>query len=303
MTRDNWIFVGVAAYFLIFVVGVGSIFLWKVKRRGGRAPVAFKLLRGPGETLRRRIAKFDEDALTRIGGAAFIPALAILPVLCLTVMLRPQTWTGLWIGLGISAVVFVGTLIPAGKWALKDLKRYRDDSLGYLGEPEVAEHLEPLLARGYRVFHDVPAKGAKTDFNLDHVAVGPSGVALVETKTLRKGKTLPGRKDYVVFYDGNKLAWPWRSENRYGLDQAINEADWLKKFIHQRTGIDTEVKPILALPGWWVEPPGQRAAAVAVTNSKNIANEIMGFEQRVLSDDEIDLIARQLDVLCRDVVG
>lgn len=300
MTSNNWVFLSFCVYFLIFIFGVGSIFLWKIKRRGGRAPVDFKLLRGPGETLRRRIAKFDEDALARIGGAALVPTLAIIPVLWLTVKLRPQTWTGLWIGLGIAAVVFVGALIMAGRWALRDLKRYRDDSLGYLGEREVAEHLVPLLARGYWVFHDVPAKGAKTDFNLDHVAVGPSGVALIETKTLRKGNTLPGRKDYVVTYDGNKLAWPWGSVNRFGLDQAVNEADWLKKFVQQRTGIQIEVKPILALPGWWVDPQGK--GIVAVISSKNVASEVEGFGPRVLSDDQIELIARQLDVICRDIV-
>jgi hypothetical protein len=300
MTRDNWIFLGVGASFLLFVAGIVSIFLWRIKRRGGRAPVDFKLLRGPGETLRRRIAKFDEDALARIGGAALVPTLAIMPVLWLTVKLRPQTWTGLWVGLGIAAVVFVGALIMAGRWALRDLKRYRDDHLGYLGEREVAEHLVPLLVGGYRVFHDVPAKGVKTDFNLDHVAVGPNGVALIETKTLRKGRALPGRKDHVVIYDGNKLIWPWGSENRYGLDQAVNEADWLEKFIHQRTGIQTCVKPILALPGWWVDPQGK--GIVAVISSKNVASEVEGFGPRVLSGEQIELIARQLDVICRDVV-
>jgi hypothetical protein len=300
MTRDNWVYVGLGCYFLLFVVGVGSVFLWKIKRRGGRRPVEFKLLRAPGETLRRRIAKSDEDALMFIGGAAFIPLLAIFPVLWVIVKIQPRTWTGMGIGLVTAAVVFVVALVISGRRAFGHMKRYRDDSLGYLGEREVGEYLEPLLARGYRVFHDVPAKGAKKDFNLDHVAVGPAGVALIETKTLRKGKTLPGRKDHVVTYDGNKLIWPWGSENRYGLDQAGNEAEWLMKFVKERTGLQVEVKPILTLPGWFVESKGR--GSVAVVNSKNIASEVVGFGPRVLSDDQIDLIARQLDVLCRDVV-
>ena len=61
------------------------------------------------------------------------------------------------------------------------LKRYRDDRLGYLGEREVAEHLMPLLARGCYVCHDVPTQGVKSDFNLDQVAVGPSGVAVTRS--------------------------------------------------------------------------------------------------------------------------
>jgi hypothetical protein len=156
----------------------------------------------------------------------------------------------------------------------------------------------PLLARGYCVFHDVPAKGAKSDFNLDHVAVGPSGVAVIETKTRRKRHARPGMKDYVVIYDGNQLIWPW-AEDRHGLEQAANEADWLSKFIHQRTGIEISVKPILALPGWWVETKAR--GPVTVINSKNVASAVDGNGSPVLSDQQIDLIARQLDNLCRDV--
>lgn len=148
------------------------------------------------------------------------------------------------------------------------------------------------------MFHDVPAKGAKSDFNLDHVAVGPSGVALIETKTRRKGRARPGVKDHFVTYDGKQLIWPW-GEDRHGLEQAISEADWLGRFIHERTGIDTRVKPVLALPGWWVESKAR--GVVAVVNSKNVAPAVEGKGQRILTDEQVHLISRQIDVLCRDV--
>jgi hypothetical protein len=60
------------------------------------------------------------------------------------------------------------------------------------------------------------------------------------------------------------------------------------------------VKPILALPGWWVE--ARARGAVTVVNSKNVARAVEGIGPRILTDQEIDLIARQLDALCRDVV-
>jgi hypothetical protein len=297
MTREQWIFYAVGAYLLLFMGVTVGIFVWIVKRSAGRAPVAFKLLRGPGETLRRRIAKFDEDFVMRMGGAALIPLGVGLAVFAVLAILRPRIT--LVVGLGITIMAFAGTLIPALRWALRDLNRYRNDRLGYLGEREVAEHLMPLLARGYQVFHDVPAEGAKTGFNLDHVAVGPSGVALIETKTRRKGRARPGMKDHVVIYDGRQLIWPW-GEDRHGLEQAVNEADWLRKFILQRTGIETTVKPILAIPGWWVETKARGDAVVL--NAKNVASAVEGNGPRVLSDQQIDLIARQLDERCRDVV-
>lgn len=300
MTIGNRVFIGGVVYFFIFIFGVGGLFVWKVKRRGGRRPVDFKLLRGPGETLRRRIAKFDEDSFLHFLSASLVPPGVTLLILWIMVKFHLQTWTELWIYLGVAALVFAVSVVLIGRMMFAKLKRYRDDCLGYMGEREVAEHLVPLLAQGYRIFHDVPCKGAKADFNLDHVAVGRAGVALIETKTLRKGRTLPGKKDHVVEYNGDQLFWPWGTANRYGLDQAVNETEWLRKFIRERTNIETAVKPIVALPGWWVEQKGR--GAISVVNSKNVASEVERMSGRVLSVQEIDLIARQLDVLCRDVV-
>ncbi len=299
MTNDSWALYAVCAYVVFFVVAATGIFMWKVKRRSGRTPVAFKLLRGPGESLRRRIAKFEEDGAFRLLGAALVPLGAAVAVLWAIVRLFQVTSpTALGIVLAISAVIFVGGFVMIQRWALRDLTRYRNDRLGYLGERDVAEHLEPLLSRGYRVFHDVPAEGDTSGFNLDHVAVGPNGVASIETKTRRKGRARAGTKEHVVIYDGRQLIWPWGEEGRE-VQQAIGQAEWLKKFILQRTGIATNVMPVLAIPGWWVETTAR--GTVTVTNSKTVANAAEGRGPRILSDEQVDLIARQLDERCRDV--
>jgi len=294
--KEHWAFVAVAAYLLLFMGGVIGIQIWKIRRRHERPPVAFKLLRGPGETLRRRVVKAEEDFLFRVLYAGLVPLIAALVVLTALVLLAPHT--SRLIGFGITALVFLATLIPAGRWALRDLTRYRDDHLGCLGEREVAEQLQPLLADGYRVFHDVPAEGVKKSFNLDHVTVGPTGVALIETKTRRKRPARHGLKDYEITFDGHQLVWPW-GENRDGIDQAINEAEWLEKWIFGRTGLKLTVKPILTLPGWYVkEAPSPR---LRVVNSKILADVIRGRGEVTLTPEKIDLIARQLDDQCRDV--
>jgi hypothetical protein len=297
--KDHWAFVAVAAYLLLFAGAVVGIQIWKIKRRHERPPVAFKLLRGPGETLRHQVAKAEENFLFHVVYAALVPVLAAGAVLEVLIIFVPHTPTPLLICLGISALVFLAALIPAGRWALRDLTRYRDDHLGYMGEREVAEQLQPLLADGYRVFHDVPAEGAKKAFNLDHVTVGPTGVALIETKARRKRPARPGFKDPEVAFDGHQLVWPW-GENRDGIDQAINEADWLEKWIFGRTGLKLTVKPILTLPGWYVkEAPSPR---LRVVNSKILADVVRGRGEVTLTPEKIDLIARQLDDRCRDVV-
>lgn len=298
MNRDSFWLLWSGIYALAFGFCAVGVYLWQIKRRGGRAPVAFKLLRGPGETIRRRMAKFDENLAQNLLICSLGPPFAGLTAFVAVVKVSPSSVALIGTGAGIGAVVFaVGTVISF-RTAMRGLKRNRDDRLGYLGERDVAEHMRPLLARGYHVFHDVPAEGGKKDFNLDHVAVGPAGVAVVEVKTRRKGRARPGFKDHVVVFDGQQFIWPW-GEDRHGIDQALYEAEWLKRLIFARTGLDIPVKALLALPGWWVEVKAR--GQVAVVNSKNVASAIEGSGAHVLSDKDIDLIARQLDTLCRDV--
>lgn len=258
----------------------------------------FKLLRGPGETLRRMMLKHDENMLSRLLFAALIPLFAGSVALCVAAYAQRKFAISNALGWSVIAVVFVAALIPTVRWAMRDLERFRAYRLGYLGERAVGDQLTPLIAQGYAVFHDIPATGAKKPFNLDHVAVGPSGVALIETKTRRKGRARPGFKDHEVTYDGQQLIWPW-GEDRHGLDQALSEAEWLRQWILARTGIETPVKPILALPGWFVVSKAR--GVVTVVNHKQVPSAVRGNNGPILSADQIDLIARQLDLICRDV--
>jgi hypothetical protein len=82
--------VGVGVYIGLFIVAVGLLVLWKAKRRRERAPLEFRLLRAPGECLRRRLAKFDEDAVFRVGGAAVAPLVAASVPLWLIAKFKPQ---------------------------------------------------------------------------------------------------------------------------------------------------------------------------------------------------------------------
>lgn len=297
MASTHWLYI-ILGYFVLFAFGLAGIAYVQKKRRKLRPPLKFKLLRGPGETLRRRIAKYDETSLYWVLLAAVVPITSGYAVLRLLIWLKPQTAQQVYIGVAVAAVVFLVTLYLAGRWALRGLSRYSGDWLGYMGEREVAEHLSVLLSCGFRVYHDVPAENGGKKFNLDHVAVGPSGVAVIETKTRRKGRARPGFKDHIVVYDGRQLIWPW-GEDQHGLAQARAEAEWLKKWLRERTGIETPVKPILTLPGWYVEAKAR--GDVTVVTSKLVASAVQGRGPAVLSADQVDLIARQLDVICRDV--
>src|SRR4051794_5689216 len=164
-----WAFYAVVAYLLVFMLVIGALFIWWAKRRKERPPEKFKLLRGPGETQRRRVQKADEDMFMRFVGAAFVPLFVAWLVLIVAACL-PKTLS--LAAAGIVAISFVVALIASACKLFQFLRRRRDDLLGYLGERAVAEQLDDLRSHGFRIFHDVPAEGRAKKFNIDSVVVG-----------------------------------------------------------------------------------------------------------------------------------
>lgn len=284
-----------ALWFVGFVAAVVVGFHWRVKRRGTRYPVEFKLLRGPGESLRRKIAQFDEDVFPYSMAAAGLPIGVGAGV---TALMASVTTGREQEALITGAVTFAVTAVASAAWLYRYIGKRRKWQLGYLGERAVAEYLDALAANSYQLFHDVPAQGSKKSFNLDHVAVGPAGVAVIETKTRRKGRALPGRAEHVVVFNGEKLIWPWGEEDD-AIKQTIDNADWFRKWIQERTGLEVTVIPVLTIPGWFVQET--RSDKIRVVNAKLLPETVSGTYNRVLTTEQIDLICRQLDTLCRDV--
>ena len=295
MDKTTWVIFGLEIYVLLFVLAVVGLGIWRRKRRRERSPLEFKLLRTPGETLRRRINALDEEFTLQVVLTAIVPVLVAYGTFFTFARLLPKHPI---LDLGVGALTLVFGVILAGWRILKQLVLRRDCLLGYLGERAVAEELQPLAMEGYRIFHDLPVKESDRTFNLDHIVVGPSGLFAIETKTRRKRPARPGFKDYEVTYDGKQLIWPWY-EDDFGLDQADAEARWLTNWIHKATGLSVTTRAILALPGWYVV--NRVYAPILVVNHKSLPSFIRGRGERMLSDDQIDLIARQLDQRCRDV--
>jgi hypothetical protein len=290
-----WVFYAVVAYFLSFMLIVGSVFWWRIHRRKERPPEKFKLLRGPGETLRRRVQKADDDLVLFVWIGAFAP-LSLGWIVLVVAARLPKAFV--LAGAGVALVVFAGALLLAGFLLFRFFHRRRNDFLGYLGERLVAEYLHPLISQGHHVFHDVPAEGREKRFNLDHVAVGPTGVAVVETKTRRKKKGREGFAEHEVTSDGNRLIWPWGEED-LNIRQVQSEADWLRDWIQKKTAIRVDPKPIVVIPGWYVK---ERAiGAVRVANQKWLASIVAQWRPEPLTPEQVDLICRQLDDRCRDV--
>lgn len=291
----SWIFlIGYCAVFLTLLFAAA---VWRKKQRKTRAPFPenAKLLRGPGETLRRKLADLDERAVYELLAAFALPLAVGCALGWIAIHLSGEALVA---GLAVASLGLIASLAFVIRHLVRGIERWSNTWLGYIGERVVAESLDELKAQGFRIFHDVPAGDPKNPFNIDHVIVGPSGVFAIETKTRRKGRARAGFAEHQIIYDGQVLAYPW-GEDRHGLDQAQRQAVWLQAWLEQLLGRTIRVQPVLTFPGWMVISRGP--GAVAVLNPKQIPAAVALRGAPVLDGAAIDLVCRQLDARCRDV--
>jgi hypothetical protein len=296
----NWTQTLFLFVYLVLFMGSIAIMIWGHRRqRKMRLPFGdeLKLLRAPGETQLVHVRKFDEEGFMWMMWAATAPAAVAVLLLLGTTKLPKELQI---VGLTLTLAGFVAAFIFSSRWFTAKARESSNRYLGYFGERLVAEYLEPLKAQGWRIFHDVPALANGNKFNIDHIAVGPSGVFIIETKTRRKGGARPGFDDHKVYFDGHALVWPW-GEDSHGLEQAERSAVWLVDTLAAETGERFLVIPILTLPGWWVEmKPSRDPRVCRVTNPKGLA-KFLPSGSTILTPAQVASIAAKLEARCRDV--
>ena len=273
-------------------VVIGALFLWLKRDKAGkrRSPLTRDLLRAPGQSLDAKLQSEELDPSVYL----FIAPLTPLFLYTLYLSSRfynhtPFSPLSLVVNVvaGVGVVVYcVFKLIQIAKTRLK----YR---LGLEAEMAAGQELNQLLRSGYWVFHDLPAE----NFNIDHVVVGSNGVFALETK----GRAKPGKdvKDaWKVKYDGERLLFPGWTETK-PLAQAERQAKWLQQWLSSAVGEPVGVRPVLVLPGWWVERTSPKG--MPVINAKNPEKLFRSLGKTQLSDKLVQQIVHQLDQRCRNV--
>lgn len=288
----------VVVYFVAFAAASLALTVWFHKSRKRRKPFAenVKLLRMPGEHLWEQIWKSDENDAQVFAFASVVPLTAVLIV---TSAVKPFTQGAPLLTLVLMTAVFSVSFWGSARFLAKRLLRRRDYYLGFFGERFVADCLEPLKLEGWSVFHDVPFDGATGKFNIDHVAVGPNGVWVVETKCVRKRDESKSQvKEWEVSWDGTKLKWPW-GEDRNGVGQALDNARSLRTWFREQTGRDIPVCCVVTFPGWSVVE--RKLAEVRVANPKKLCEVLTGRKKEPLGAEDLDLYRRLLSDRCRNV--
>ncbi|MEQ8693427.1 MAG: nuclease-related domain-containing protein [Pseudomonadales bacterium] len=197
----------------------------------------------------------------------------------------------------VSMLAWVVLVAIAIRRLLKRFDRIRVLRLAYECELAVGQELDQLMRFGFRVFHDVQAG----KFNVDHLVIGPAGVFAVETKGRSKrmddaaggGKTV-----YRVAYENGVLTFPGWSESE-PPKQAARQASWANKWLSEAVGFPVLVKPVVVLPGWYVE--NKDNPAVPVIASGYIEKFFRSQRPQALSPQQIQQISYQVDQKVRDL--
>lgn len=279
----------VIVFFAIPIYALMSVRKWQ--RRNCRSPLTSKLLRGPGQTLRQELEDVTWDF------TAYLSVLLAFPILMFAIHVSQSHFGGA--AENLTRFLLTGVTLVVGSvfilFKLYRLARLRFDlQNGLEAEISMGQELDQLMRNGAVVFHDFPAEG----FNIDHVVLTRGGVYAVETKGRMKPDRGGGAKEAKVEFTGEVLSFPdWRDTKT--LDQAKRQAKWLGKWISSAVGESISVKPVVALPGWYVERTGR--ADVTVISGREAPALLKGWQSAPFSDQVMTRIAHQLEQRCRDV--
>jgi len=285
--------------------GTGIIILARKKRRRNRRwpfKPETRLLRTPGESTRGQFERLNEElpcvffkGLAIVAGASCALSALYLVVVALTLPLAAKHWY-------ITAIIGGGLgFAIAVPYVAKTVTDSWDYELGYLGERFVADALRALDVGLWHVYHDMPSAFG----NIDHVAVGPKGVFVIETKTRQIIKDEPNGN--TVRFDGSNLIWPrWGIVNG-PLVQAERNAGWLGNLIEKEAGVTVDVISYVTVPGWYVDdeqaklPGAPRRRARPVQTPALVEFMENQWARTPLEPEEVNRIAVLLEQRCRDV--
>lgn len=293
LTGPQWLLLALAFIPMLTLLGIVWILRGIRSLAQERPPVSERLLRPPGESLRRELEKIDEQVNDIVILTTFGPALFVAFFVIASGSVKPSGWS---IGPAIVfiAVAAIGFIFLVWR-SVHLIARRRNYRLGFAGERAVAEELNQLMLDGCRVFHDVPMEPYG---NIDHVLVTPTGIYAVETKARRKRKAPSGKRDYEVLFDGKALQFPCAVDLR-SLEQARQQADRLRILLSNAVGEPVKVGAILTLPGWLVT--SRVKVDIKVLNPRQIGAAVLDGRLPALPKSLIDRVIYQLDRKCRDV--
>jgi hypothetical protein len=235
-----------------------------------QSPLDEAPLRVPGQSVQEDIDRLLIDELF-VAGAIAVLALAWPTYEWARWLTKAQPSP--WLVTILAALAFAYSLLrlASARRRLESLKLGRD------GERAVAEELDNLRSTGAIVLHDIVVDR----LNIDHVVLSARGIYAIETKTLSKPR---GGK---VSFDGTTLLVNGRTLDRDPIAQATAAADWIRKTLRKVTTKDYPVRPVLLLPGWYVNPVREHRGAKVWVLTPGAVFKFVQREPAVVSEDDL----------------
>lgn len=266
-------------------IALFRIVRWLKTPTDRRTPLTREFLREPGHSLRKELEDVQSDLIALMAATGPLPLFMYVE---LQGRHRSTVWVAIFVVLTASGLVYL-------TWRIAHLvRRSQALRLGLAAEMAIGQELTDLMPSGFWVFHDVKGDGP---FNVDHVVVGTHGVFAVETKGRAKPILERGDGHRVTLVE-DRLEFPSWVE-REPLLQARRNAAWLGQWLTSAIGEKVHVRPVLALPGWYVER--KSTCDVAVINGRNARGYFTHTSPSTLSPAVVARIKHQLDARCRDV--
>ena len=274
----------------IMVVLIAGLKAYHRKKKK-RSPFTGNFLRSPGQSLFDRLQDLDTDLNT------WLVYFLVMPLAFYSLVISDLYFGNRAFSLSSAIIYLVAAigLTVFGIFKLVSLFNQRKKmKLGYEGEVAVGQALNHMMRDGYHVYHDLVAD----KFNIDHIVIGPGGVFAVETKARSKSTSGNGSINSRVIYDGTSLQFPkWKDTTT--LPQAERQAKWLSQWLSSATGENTQVIPVVIVPGWFIDRKSRNG--VRVLNEKEITSFSKSLNSNKLDQRRIKSIVHQIDQKCRDI--
>jgi hypothetical protein len=136
------------------------------------------------------------------------------------------------------AAVAADTVRVALRW--DDAAAWRK---GAAGERRTARLLRPLERAGYVVLHDRGLPGSRA--NVDHLVIGPHGVAVIDTKNWGKNTRIIGGRSA----GGRGRLYIGRTRAANKLGGIVHETDVVTRTLTRQLGHPVDVTPVVAIHG------------------------------------------------------
>lgn len=164
------------------------------------------------------------------------------------------------------ALVFLGAYLEVPQ----TLDAWR---IGAEGERRTARYLDGLAEAGFIVLHDrkVPGYGG----NLDHVAIGPTGVWAIETKNVAGKVEIDGDSLRIRGYRQDKM-----------VDQVYREATAVQVALGESlTRLGLTVTPVICLHRGELPWFNKTVRGVRLASGRQLVRLLRGGEARINADD------------------